>query len=100
MSALRRLLAIAAVAVVAFIGFAATRASGGDKPSPPNGPPRPGAAALPALKERWRLPVHAEVVGLPAVDASGVVVTAGESQVLAVDPTGQVVWTTALDGAL
>ncbi|HUR76777.1 MAG TPA: PQQ-binding-like beta-propeller repeat protein [Acidimicrobiales bacterium] len=60
---------------------------------------RPGARR-PRVTERWRVALDVEMVGLPAADQAGVVVTAGESQVVAISPTGEVEWTTAVDGVL
>ncbi len=52
------------------------------------------------VTERWRASFPVEVVGLPSVDERGVVVTAGESQTIALSPSGDVLWTTAVTGAL
>ena len=54
----------------------------------------------PRLHERWRVPIAADVVGLPATDQAGVVVTAGNAQVVAVSRVGKLDWTTRLDGVV
>ena len=52
------------------------------------------------LTEKWRVALPYEIVGLPAADEAGVVVTAGEAEVVAISPTGKLEWTTAVEGAL
>jgi outer membrane protein assembly factor BamB len=54
----------------------------------------------PRVKERWRVPIAADFVGLPASDQRGVLVTAGESEVVAISRDGKLEWTTAVEGAL
>jgi len=53
-----------------------------------------------AATERWRTALPVNVVGLPEADANGVVVTAGESEVVALTNHGALLWTTAVAGAL
>ncbi|HVT78188.1 MAG TPA: PQQ-binding-like beta-propeller repeat protein [Acidimicrobiales bacterium] len=76
--------------------FALQRSSPGPRVHPVVAAP----AIHPAIEERWRVPIDGHIVGLPATDQAGVVVTAGESQVLAVSREGTVDWRAALPGAL
>jgi outer membrane protein assembly factor BamB len=56
--------------------------------------------ATATVSERWRTALPVGVVGLPVADEMGIVVTAGESEVVALTNTGTVSWTTAVAGAL
>jgi outer membrane protein assembly factor BamB len=73
--------------------------------SSPHAAPRPSARAIgdtihPHVRELWRVPIAGRFIGLPATDQAGVVVTAGETQVVAISRDGAVDWTTAVDGAV
>ncbi|MEY2397692.1 MAG: hypothetical protein QOJ00_866 [Actinomycetota bacterium] len=57
-------------------------------------------ARAPRFAQRWRVALPVDVVGLPAADARGVVVTAGEAEVVALSLGGDVQWTTPVSGAL
>ncbi|MBA2609458.1 MAG: PQQ-like beta-propeller repeat protein [Actinobacteria bacterium] len=94
-----RLTLLAALAVAACVALALNlfvpsvrRATSVTPTKPSNTPAR--------VTERWRASFPVEVVGLPSVDEQGVVVTAGESQTIALSPNGDVLWTTAVAGAL
>jgi outer membrane protein assembly factor BamB len=101
MHLLRRVLVITgALLVVSFAVGVVAGAGGGHSPSSAALASGAARAKLPTFRERWRLPIDAPFVGLPAVDADGVVATAGESQVIATDRDGKLRWSTALDGAL
>ena len=89
--------ALACVAVAA-VRAAAPRGVAGSAPqhafTPTADTKRAGAA------ERWRTSLPVPVVGLPEADVNGIVVTAGESEVVALANDGRVQWTTAVAGAL
>lgn len=77
----------------------------GSQPARPTGaaasrraPATPALGGV-AVRERWRVPLPAEVVGLPAVDAAGVVTAAGE-EVVGVSLTGELRWRTPVPGVL
>ena len=101
-------LAVVLIALVC-LAVAVTRATSGDVISPIDvkrepTTARPAAKVTadggPSVSERWRVSFPVVVVGLPAVDGSGIVATAGESEVVAVGLDGTVAWTTAVPGAL
>jgi outer membrane protein assembly factor BamB len=52
------------------------------------------------VHEKWRVEFQAKFVGLPATDQAGVVVTVGESEVVAISNTGAIEWRTAVAGAV
>lgn len=64
--------------------------------------PRSGSDAAPRvrIREQWRVALSAPMVGLPAADQAGVVVTAGESHVVAISPQGDEQWRVPVAGAL
>ncbi len=97
MHLLRRIVLVLLVLVLALVGAAVAL----ERAHPPVAASRThGGVEGPRVHERWRVALPFDLVGLPAADEAGVVVTAGQSQVVAISPTGDVQWTTALDGAL
>ncbi|MEY2425745.1 MAG: hypothetical protein QOI61_1317, partial [Actinomycetota bacterium] len=97
MQLIRRTVFVLLIVVVGLVGSALALER--SRPAPGTASPRRLANA-PRLHERWRVALPFDLVGLPAADQAGVVVTAGLSHVVAISPTGDVEWTTALEGAL
>ena len=95
-------LLIAVLAVAGCVGLALLRSAASQVAAPASQsvPTNIDDAPIASVTERWRTSFPVEVVGLPSVDERGIVVTAGESQVIALSLTGDVQWTTAVAGAL
>ncbi len=104
MRLLRRILISLVVVLVAGVGASVALRPPSSEPPAESGTEAASARnepiAAPALREKWRVSLPVEFIGLPATDRAGVVVTAGESQVVAISPTGTTEWTTAVQGAL
>jgi outer membrane protein assembly factor BamB len=91
-----RVLVVALLIVGTGLATAAFAFSRGS--APPN--VRATAHIHPSVHERWRVALNASFIGLPTADQAGVVVTADESEVVAISRAGTTDWTTAVDGAL
>jgi outer membrane protein assembly factor BamB len=91
-----RFLLVALLAIGAALATAAFAFSRGAAPATA----RETVRIHPRVHERWRVPIDADVVGLPASDQRGVVVTAGGSEVVAISRDGNLEWTTPVEGAL
>lgn len=97
MQSIRRLAIIALAVVFVLVGSAIAL----NRSNPPaTQPDARRAERAPRVEERWRVALPVDVVGLPAADQGGVVVTAGGSQVVAISPFGDIEWSVAVDGVL
>ena len=92
-------LLLGALVVTGCVGLGVLRAGADGKSHAAKNAASPSRARA-MFVEQWRRSFPVDFVGLPSVDSAGVVATAGESQVLALSPTGALQWTTAVEGAL